>query len=276
MTSAAHDDHTTTSAAFPTTIDLNADAGESFGNWALGHDAQLFPLLTSVNLALGFHAGDPVTLHGAVKLARQHGLGIGAHPGYPDLVGFGRRAMALTPQEIYAAAAYQIGALQAFLTIEQATLQHVKAHGALYMRIHEDAAAGEAFCEAVRHLTPQAHLIVLAGAAGEELAATARARGLSVKREAFPERAYTADGRLASRLLPGSSIHDPAEAARRAVGMAQGWVQPLDGERLALQPLALQVDTLCIHGDNPHAVEIAGAITSALSEQGLRLAPLHG
>ena len=252
------------------TTDLNADAGESFGHWPLGDDARLFPLLTSVNLALGFHAGDPVTLHSAVRLARQHGLGIGAHPGYPDLVGFGRRELALTPPEIQAATLYQIGALQAFLTVEGGALQHVKAHGALYMRIHEDRAAGEAFCRAVQQLVPQAYLIVLAGAAGEELARTAAAHGLRVRREAFPERAYTGDGRLASRQLPGSSIHDPAEAARRAVGMAQGWVQTLDGERLTLE-----VDTLCIHGDNPQAVAIAGAIRTALAEHGVTLARLH-
>lgn len=251
------------------TIDLNADAGESFGNWTLGHDAALFPLLTSVNLALGFHAGDPVTLHGAVRLAQEHGLGIGAHPGYPDLVGFGRRAMALSPQEIHASVVYQIGALSAFLTLEGAELQHVKAHGALYMRVHENRAAGEAFCEALARLVPQAHLMVLAGAAGEELSRTAAAHGLSVRREAFPERAYTADGRLASRSLPGSSIHDPAEAARRAVQMAQGWVQTLEGERLEMR-----VDTLCIHGDNPHAVSIAQHIGAALAEEGIRLAPL--
>ena len=254
----------------PLTTDLNADAGESFGHWPLGDDARLFPLLTSVNLALGFHAGDPVTLHGAVRLARQHGLGIGAHPGYPDLAGFGRRALALTPDEIHAATAYQLGALQAFLTIEGAPLQHVKAHGALYTRIHEDRAAGEAFCRAVQQLAPGAHLIALAGAAGEELAGTAAACGLSVRREAFPERAYADDGRLASRQLPGSSVHDPAEAARRAVGMAQGWVQTLGGERLALT-----VDTLCIHGDNPQAVAIAQAIRAALASNGVTLARLH-
>ncbi len=254
-----------------TTIDLNADAGESFGNWTLGDDEALFPLLTSVNLALGFHAGDPVTLEAAVVRAQAHGLGIGAHPGYPDLVGFGRRALALSAGEIRAATLYQIGALQAFLTVHGAALGHVKAHGALYNRIHEDRAAGEAFCGAVRALTPGAALIVLAGPGGEALTRTAAAAGLAVRREAFPERAYTADGRLAARTLPGSSIHDPAQAARRALDMARGWVQPL-GEEDEAQRIALQVDTLCIHGDNPHATEIARAIRQELGAAGFTLA----
>ncbi|GHG01806.1 UPF0271 protein [Deinococcus piscis] len=251
--------------------DLNADAGESFGNWTAGDDQALFPELTSVNLALGFHAGDPVTLHSSVQLAVQHGLGIGAHPGYPDLQGFGRRAMSLSPDEIYAATLYQIGALQAFLGLAGAPLQHVKAHGALYMRIHEDAQAGAAFCRAVRELVPQAGLVTLAGPAGEALRQQAQAQELTVWREAFPERAYIASGQLAPRSLPGSSIHDPQEAARRAAEMAQGRVTSLEG-----QPIELQVDTLCIHGDNPQAVQIARAVRAQLAEEGVTLRAMGG
>ncbi|WP_261665097.1 LamB/YcsF family protein [Deinococcus sp. Marseille-Q6407] len=250
-------------------MDLNADAGESFGNWTAGNDQQLFPELTSVNLALGFHAGDPVILQAAVALAQSCGLGIGAHPGYPDLQGFGRRAMSLSPDEIYAATVYQLGALGAFLQLVGAPLQHVKAHGALYMRIHEDPVAGEAFCRAVRELVPQAGMVTLAGPAGEALTRQAQAQELTVWREAFPERAYIESGQLAPRSLPGSSIHDPEEAARRAAEMARGQVTTLEGRQLGLQ-----VDTLCIHGDNPRAVEIARAIRARLAEDGVTLTAL--
>lgn len=250
-------------------MDINADAGESFGHWQLGQDEALFGLLTSVNLALGFHAGDPLTLQAAVRRAVAHGLGIGAHPGYPDLVGFGRRAMALSPAELYAGTVYQLGALQAFLSLEGATLQHVKPHGAMHGQIHEQAAAGEAFCAAVAGLYPGTRLLVLAGPAGEQLAQQARAAGLQVVREAFPERAYTADGKLAARSLAGSSIHDPQAAAARAVAMARGEVLSLEGRLLALQ-----VDTLCIHGDNPAALQIARAIREHLEAAGILLKAL--
>ncbi len=224
-----------------------------------------------MNLALGFHAGDPLTLARTVKLARQHGLGIGAHPGYPDLLGFGRRALALSPNEIHAATLYQLGALSGFLRAEEARLQHVKAHGALYSRVHEDRAAGEAFCGAVRDFAPGAAVIVLAGPGGQDLAHTATQLGLAVKREAFPERAYTAGGQLASRTLPGSSIHDPAQAARRAVELAHGHAVTLDGT-----VIDLQADTLCIHGDNPAAIAIAQAIREALRAAGITLAAQDG
>lgn len=245
-------------------MDINADAGESFGRWALGDDAGLFPHLTSVNLALGFHAGDPPGMAASVRLARQRGLGIGAHPGYPDLQGFGRRELALSPGEIYAATLYQLGALSGFLKAEGAQMQHVKAHGALYFRIHADAQAGLAFCRAAQLFAPGAAIMVLAGPAGDELATTAGDLGLRVWREAFPERGYAPDGLLAARSLPGSSIHDPQEAARRAVEMARGEVQALGGT-----PIAMQADTLCIHGDNPDAVQIAQAIRAALVDAGI-------
>ena len=245
-------------------MDINADAGENFGRWALGDDAGLFPHLTSVNLALGFHAGDPPGMAASVRLAQQRGLGIGAHPGYPDLQGFGRRELALSANEIYAATLYQLGALSGFLKAEGVQMQHVKAHGALYFRIHADAAAGLAFCRAVQVYAPGAAMMVLAGPAGDELTDVAAGLGLHVWREAFPERGYAPDGLLAARSLPGSSIHDPAEAARRAVGMARGEVISLGGT-----PIALQADTLCIHGDNPDAVQIAQAVRAALAEAGI-------
>ncbi|GGJ80108.1 5-oxoprolinase subunit PxpA [Deinococcus aquiradiocola] len=249
-------------------MDLNADAGESYGRWTLGDDARLYPHLSSVNLALGAHAGDPGTLRRAVDLARQHGLGIGAHPGYPDLQGFGRRELALTPEEIHDLTLAQLGTLSAFLHLSGTPMQHVKAHGALYFRIHGDAHAGQAFCHAVQRFVPHAALMVLAGPAGETLAATAHASGLRVWREAFPERGYLASGLLAPRSLPGSSVHDPHEAADRAVQMARGTLTALDGTRIALH-----ADTLCIHGDNPNAVQIAAAVRAALAAADVPVAP---
>ncbi|MFC4454550.1 5-oxoprolinase subunit PxpA [Deinococcus sonorensis] len=245
-------------------MDLNADAGESFGRWSLGDDEQLFPFLSSVNLALGFHAGDPLTLRQAVQRAVRQRLNIGAHPGYPDLSGFGRRELAMSAAEIGAATLYQLGALSGFLQEAGATMSHVKAHGALYFRVHQDLEAGRAFAAAVRSYAPQAALVVLAGPAGDALEAVAQEAGLTVWREAFPERAYLADGLLAPRTLPGSSIHDPDEAAGRALEMVGGTVQALTG-----QSIALRADTLCIHGDNPQAVSIARAIRARLEAAGV-------
>lgn len=244
------------------TIDLNADAGESFGPWKLGHDAELFSLMTSVNLACGFHAGDPLAMRQAVRLARQKGISVGAHPGYPDKVGFGRRDLEATPDEVYADTLYQIGALTAFLRVEGLPLHHVKAHGALYNRAARDAQTARAIAQAVQDYDPDVPLVVLSGSA---LETEARALGLRGVLEAFPERGYTPEGRLAPRGTPGAVIHDPTEAARRALGMVlEGRVRAVDGREVALR-----VETLCIHGDNPRAPEIAQRIRAMLEAEGI-------
>lgn len=245
-------------------IDLNADAGESFGGWKLGHDEELFGLLTSVNLACGFHAGDPPTMRRAVNLAKERGVSVGAHPGFPDMLGFGRRDLEASPDEVYADVLYQIGALSAFLKVQNLALHHVKAHGALYNRAARDGETAKAIARAVHDYGESLPVVALPGSA---LEAQSLASGLRVVREAFPERGYTADGRLAPRGTPGATIHDPAEAARRALKMVlEGRVTATDGREVALR-----AETLCVHGDNPNAPEIARHIRAALEAEGITI-----
>lgn len=247
-------------------IDLNADAGESYGAFTYGHDREIFPLVTSVNLACGFHGGSPTRIREAVALAKAHGVAVGAHPGFPDLVGFGRRDMALSPEEVYADLLYQIGALYAFLKTEGLSLHHVKPHGALYLRACRDRETARAIAEAVKAFDPEVPLVVLPGTVYEE---EARRAGLRVVLEAFPERAYLKNGQLAPRSLPGSWISDPKEAARRALRMVlEGKVEALDGGEVEVK-----AETLCIHGDNPNAPEVALAVRRALEEAGVEVKP---
>ena len=244
------------------TVDLNADAGESFGPWAMGDDAALFGSLTSVNVACGFHAGDPLTIRRTLELAQGYGLGVGAHPGSPDRVGFGRRIVEATPEEEYADTLYQIAALQGMARAGGVTLRHVKPHGALSTRAWTHAPTAEAVARATRDLG-----LPLVALPATLLETEARRLGVPVVLELFPERAYLRDGRLAPRSLPGSSIHDPQEAARRAVMMVtQGRVEALDGGFFEARP-----DTLCIHGDNPQAPAIARAVRAALEAEGVTL-----
>ncbi|KIX84557.1 LamB/YcsF family protein [Thermus filiformis] len=245
-------------------IDLNADAGESYGVYTYGHDEALFPLVTSVNLACGFHAGSPTRIREAVARAKAHRVAVGAHPGFPDLMGFGRREMALSPEEVYADVLYQIGALHAFLRAEGLPLHHVKPHGALYLKACRDRETARAIAQAVRAFDPGVPLVVLPGTVYEE---EARQAGLRVVLEAFPERAYLKSGQLAPRSMPGSWITDPEEAARRALRMVlEGRVEALDGGEVEVR-----AETLCIHGDNPRAPEVARAVRRALEEAGVEV-----
>ncbi len=245
-------------------IDLNADAGESFGNWKLGRDEELFPLISSVNVACGFHAGDPLTIRHTLMLANQVGIAVGAHPGFPDLVGFGRREMAATPDEVYADVLYQLGALSAFLRVLQIPLHHTKAHGALYNRATRDPDTARAIAQAAKDLDPTIPLVVLPNT---PLETEAIKLGLRTIAEAFPERGYSRDGRLAPRGSAGAWIHNPQEAARRAVQMVlEGVVEAVDGVRVPVR-----AQTLCIHGDNPSAVEIARTIRDALEAEGVSI-----
>ncbi|WP_161880984.1 LamB/YcsF family protein [Deinococcus alpinitundrae] len=251
-------------------IDLNADAGESYGAWIMGDDAALFSLLSSVNVACGFHAGDPLTMQRTLVLAGQHHLGIGAHPSYPDLPGFGRRILEAAPDQVYADTLYQISALAGMAGAAGLDLQHVKAHGALSTRAWTHAPTAQAIAQATRDFNPALPLLVLPAT---ELEHQARALGVPVVLETFPERAYLSDGRLAPRSMPGSSIHDPAEAARRAVMMAtEGRIEAIDGGYFAFtQNSPFEVDSLCIHGDNPNAVQIARAVREALAAAGVEV-----
>jgi len=245
-------------------IDLNADAGESFGPWPMGSDAALFPYLTSVNLACGFHAGDPVTMQAAVRLAARNGLAIGAHPGYRDLVGFGRRDLAVAPDEIAAEVIYQIGALDAFLTLEGLALHHVKPHGALYLRMCRDEAIARAVAGAVKAYAGDLPLVVLQGTIMQKVAVE---MGVRTAVEAFPDRAYLADGSLAPRSRPGAVVQDPAVVVERGLAMVLGgYVIAVDGSRVRVAP-----ESLCLHGDHFAAVENARALREALEAAGVRI-----
>jgi 5-oxoprolinase (ATP-hydrolysing) subunit A len=249
-------------------IDLNADAGESFGAWRLGRDDELLPQLSSVNLACGFHAGDALTMQRSVALALAHGVAVGAHPGFRDLAGFGRRDLAVSPSELYAEVLYQLGALSAFVRVQGGTLHHVKAHGALYLKMLDEPRIAEAVAGAVAAFDAALPLVTLAGPAGEAAAAAAARAGLRVVREAFPDRAYLEGGRLAPRTLAGAVIHDPAVIAARALTLAvEGTLTTLEGT-----PLTLTAQTLCLHGDTPHAAAAARAVREALSAAGVTIA----
>lgn len=247
------------------TIDLNADAGESFGRWQVADEASLFPHLTSVNLACGFHAGDPLTMQAAVGLAKANNVAVGAHPGFPDKVGFGRRDMAASADEVRTDVLYQLGALQAFLHQADTPMHHVKAHGALYLKMMTDEATARAVAEAVAAFDPRLPLVILAGEGGELMKRVAEDLGLSIIAEAFPDRAYLANGQLAPRRMEGAVLDDHAHIAERAVAFATGEVLPaLDGGKVGVK-----AETLCLHGDNPNAPKTAAAVRQALEGAGV-------
>jgi UPF0271 protein len=248
-------------------IDLNCDMGESFGAYCLGNDEALMGLVTSANIACGTHAGDPLVMDRTVRLAARHGVGIGAHPGFPDLVGFGRRAMQLTPEEIENTVLYQVGALAVFARSAGSELAHVKPHGALYNMAAKDIEVARAV---VRGVARAGEKLIMVGLAGSAMIEAAREAGLRAAREGFVDRAYEVDGSLRSRKLEGAVLHDPETAAERAVRIAcDGVVIAYTGEEISLQ-----VDTVCIHGDTPGAVEIVQAIRQRLEETGVEVAPM--
>jgi len=257
-----------TNASPPTgaRIDLNADVGESFGPWPMGDDEALIPLVSSVNVACGLHAGDPLGIARTVERAVAAGVAIGAHPGYPDLVGFGRRDLAIDLDELEATIVYQVGAVAALAGAAGADLRHVKPHGALYNRAARDAGTAEAVARAVRSVSSD---LVLVGLAGSLSLEAGRSAGLAVAAEAFADRAYEADGSLRARRHADALIPDPGQAADRAVRIAvHGEVEALDGS-----VLRLSADTVCVHGDTPGAAAIARAVRSRLESAGVRLAP---
>lgn len=246
-------------------VDLNADAGESFGAWQMGNDAQLFPWLTSVNLATGFHAGDPFTMHRTASLAVRHGLAIGAHPSYPDRVGFGRRALAASQEEIYADTLYQLGALAGILRPLSQRVHHLKAHGALYNRSATDPSAALALLEAAHDFDPQLPVMVPPRSV---IAALALELGVPIIREGFPDRGYLKDGTLAPRQAHGALINDPRLIAERALRMVQrSEITSLDGEIIAIE-----CDSICLHGDGPVAAIAAQEIRNLLAEQNINFA----
>ncbi len=248
-------------------IDLNCDMGESFGAYSIGADEMLMPLITSANIACGFHAGDPRVMQRTVQLAVQHGVAIGAHPGFRDLEGFGRRVIDATPDEIESDVLYQIGALDAFARAAGKKLMHVKAHGALYNLAVIKPAIARAIARAVVSFDSS---LVFVGLAGSSMLDVARELGLRVAREGFCDRAYTPDGKLMSRREPGSLIDDPQRAARQALQIViEQTVDASNGEKIPMT-----VDTLCIHGDSPNAPAIARAVREMLEKNGVNVRSL--
>jgi UPF0271 protein len=248
--------------------DLNADVGESFGAWSIGSDEALIPLVTSVNVACGAHAGDPATILRTVALAGRHGVAVGAHPGYPDLAGFGRRDLDMSPDDLRASLVVQVGAILAAATVAGVPVRHVKPHGALYNRSARDEELAATVAAAIRGLDAG---LALVGLAGSRSIDAARVAGLPVLAEAFADRRYEADGSLRSRSLPGALL-GPDEAAAQAVSIARdGRVTAGDGSRLIVD-----ADTLCIHGDSPGAVEIAVAVRAALAAASVAVEPWAG
>lgn len=249
-------------------IDLNSDLGESFGRYTLGNDEQVIPLVSSVNIACGQHAGDPVVMRRTVRLAAEAGIAIGAHPGYPDLQGFGRRDMALSPDEAYAYTVYQIGALQAFCTAEGARLAHVKPHGQLYNRAAVDSELAAALAQAVRDVDPS---LVLVGLANSRLVEEGRKTGLRTAGEFFADRNYNDDGTLVPRSRPDALVRDEQEAIDRVEhAIREGAVASVDGKLIELKP-----DTVCIHGDSPTALAFAARIRRSLEEDGIAIKPVR-
>ena len=245
-------------------IDLNGDVGESFGAYEIGHDAALIPILTSVNIACGFHAGDPGVMRATVALARGHGCAIGAHPGFPDLVGFGRREIKATPREVEDFVAYQIGALAAIAAAQGVRLAHVKPHGALYNMAARDVELADAIARAIAAVDPTLKLFGLPGSKSLEAAQRHNVRAVS---EAFADRAYRRDGSLVPRSEPGAVIDDEAVVVSRAVAIARDrMIVAVDGTRVPLD-----VQTICVHGDTRGAAVLASRIRTALSDAGIEV-----
>jgi len=245
-------------------IDLNCDMGESLGVYKLGFDEEVIPWVSSVNIACGFHASDPVNMQNSVRLAKQYGAAVGAHPSYPDLRGFGRRVLAASPEEIKADVIYQVGALYGFCLAEGVKMSHVKAHGALYNVAARDLQTAVAIAEAVKAIDSKLYLICLANSV---MVDAARSVGVKFILEAFADREYTADGQLLSRKCSGAVIEDAQVVAYRAVQIAKnGLVKAVDGEEISVP-----ADTICVHGDTPGAVMIVKEINQALKRAGIKI-----
>lgn len=250
-------------------IDLNCDLGESFGAYTLGMDKEVLKYISSANIACGWHAGDSIVMEKTVKLAKENGVGIGAHPGYPDLVGFGRRELNATPAEVKTYIKYQIGALNAFAQAEGVSLTHVKPHGALYNTAAKNYKIALAIAEGIKEVNPD---LIFMGLANSEMIKAGKDIGLQVANEVFADRAYNSDGTLVARTLPGAVIHDKDEAIRRIIKMVkEGKVTAITGEEIDIV-----VDSICIHGDNPEAVEFAKSINNALHQESVSIAKLGG
>lgn len=243
-------------------VDLNSDLGESFGAYKIGNDAEILKTVTSANVACGFHAGDPQVMYRTVKTALECGCAIGAHPGMPDLVGFGRRKMDITAEEAYTIVIYQIGALQGFAKTFGATLQHVKPHGALYNMAAGNTVLAEAIANAIYDIDPT---LILFGLAGSELIKAGDAIGLKTASEVFADRSYQEDGSLTPRSLPGAMITDEEQSMAQVLRMVkEGVVTTLSGKEIEVK-----ADTICVHGDGPKALAFTQKIRTELEAAGI-------
>lgn len=249
-------------------VDLNCDLGESFGAYRIGMDEQIIPLISSANIACGFHASDPVVMEKTVKMAKEAGIGIGAHPGYPDLQGFGRREMKLSPAEVRALIIYQIGALSAFVKAQGGALEHVKPHGALYNMAGKDEKLAMAICEGIKAV--EERLIVL-GQPGSKMEAAAVACGLPFAREVFADRAYEEDGSLVARSKDGAMITDEEEAVSRVIRM----IKEQKVTAITGRDIPITADSVCVHGDGVKALKFVEKIKKALQEEGISVVPLR-
>jgi UPF0271 protein len=248
-------------------IDVNCDLGESYGAYKIGQDEEMLKYVTSVNIACGFHAGDPKTMRETIERAVENQVGIGAHPGFPDLNGFGRRNMDMTPQEIYDLVVYQVGALDGFVRIAGAKLQHVKPHGALYNMAAKNESISNAIAQAVCAYDPS---LILYGLSGSELIAAGKRIGLRTASEVFADRTYQQDGSLTSRKLSDAMIKEDSVAAGQVVRMVkEGRVRSLQGT-----DVDIQADTVCIHGDGPHALSFAQHLRTTLLESSITVQKL--
>ncbi len=242
-------------------VDLNSDLGESFGNYTLGMDEEILKYVSSANVACGWHAGDPVVMEKTICLAKEFGTAVGAHPGFPDLMGFGRRNMAISQEEAKAYVKYQLGALMAFTKSKGMEIQHVKPHGAIYNMAAVDETLARAMCEAVYEVDPD---IIFMGLAGSKMISAAEAVGIRAASEVFADRAYNDDGTLVSRKLPGAVIKDKDLAIRRVIRMVkEGKVETING-----RDIAIRADSVCVHGDNPN-------IREALTAEGIEVKNLR-
>ena len=248
-------------------VDLNCDLGESFGAYTIGMDDEVIKLVSSANVACGFHASDPVVMRHTVQQAVAAGIGIGAHPGFYDLMGFGRRNMNISPKEAYAYVTYQLGALHAFCVQQGAKIQHVKPHGALYNMAGKDYELAEGICNAIYDFDPG---IILLGLAGSQMIKAGQKIGLRCANEFFADRAYEDDGSLRARTKEGAMVTDENEAVERVVKVIrQGCVTTYSGNELELR-----VDSVCVHGDNAHALEFVRTIRQRFEKENIEIAPL--
>ena len=251
------------------TIDLNSDLGESFGQWRMGDDAAMLDIVTSANVACGFHAGDPAGILRTLKAAKAKGVTIGAHVAYPDLVGFGRRNMDVASDELTADVIYQIGALQALAHVAGTQVRYVKPHGALYNTIAHDKRQALAVIEAIRTVDPNLVLVALAGSSLIELA---RNEGLTCIAEAFADRAYTPQGTLVSRRAAGAVLHDAEQVAQRMLRLVEsGTVEAIDGSITRIE-----AESICVHGDSPGAIQMAREVRQLLEQSGVSLQAFAG